>query len=129
VVMASPRVANPELRSSKSIYKSKLSAQTIVTVTVDVPPETPIGDDVFMATDSSGWNAQAVKLQRIDGRRFRVRVGLSGGTQFHFLLTRGSWQTVERERSGLVRAARTLFVPGSDSMVVDLTVYRWADDP
>lgn len=129
VTAASPRQPNPELAPPPVIYHSQLSATVRVTIDVDVPPETPYTDDVYVATDSSGWNAQAIKMQRVDGRRFRIQVDLKPGTQFHYLFTRGSWQTVERDRSGLKRAARLLAVIGGDSMVVSTDVYRWADIP
>ena len=129
VSVASPLVANPDLAPPPVRYVSKLSPDVLVTITVEVPADTPFGDDIYLTTDSSGWNAQAIKMQRIDGRHFRIIVHLKGGAQFHYLFTRGSWQSVERDRSGLARAARFLQVPGGDAMTVSLTVFRWADLP
>lgn len=123
---SSPR-PNPDLAPPPATFRSQLSSAVRVTIDVEVPPETPLGDDIYITTDSSGWNAQAIKMQRVNGRHFRIQVDLKGGTQFRYLFTRGSWQTVERARSGLARDPRTLFVPGGDSMVLDATVYRWAD--
>jgi len=127
VAVASPRLPNPDLAPPPVQYRSKLSPDVLVTITVEVPPDTPYADDVYITTDSSGWNAQAIKMQRIDGRHFRILVHLKGGAAFHYLFTRGSWQSVERDRSGLQRTARYLEVPGGDSMNVSLTVFRWAD--
>lgn len=127
VSVASSPQPNPDLAPPPLRFRSQLSKDVIVTIDVEVPPETPYGDDIYVTTDASGWNAQAIKMQRIDGRRFRIQVHLKGGTQFRYLFTRGSWQSVERDRSGLERAPRTLSVPGGDSMVVSTTVYRWAD--
>jgi len=127
VSVASAPKRNPDLAPPKGMLHSQLSSAVRVTLDVEVPPETPLSDDVYITTDSSGWNAQAIKMQRVDGRHFRIQVDLKGGTQFHYLFTRGSWQSVERARSGLARDPRTLFVPGGDSMVLDATVYRWAD--
>ena len=120
---------NPELEPPRAIYTSKLSADVLVTITVQVPAETPFLDAIYIATDSSDWNAQAIAMQRIDGRHFQISIRLKGGTEFHYLFTRGSWKTVERDRSGLQRTARLLSVPGGDSMLVNATVYRWADIP
>jgi len=127
VSAASPRKRNPDLAPPPVLFRSKLSNAVRVTIDVEVPPETPLADDIYITTDSSGWNAQAIKMQRVNGRHFRIQIDLKGGTQFHYLFTRGSWQSVERARSGLAREPRTLFVPGGDSMVLDATVYRWAD--
>lgn len=127
VSAASSPKKNPDLRPPPATFKSQLSSTVRVAIDVEVPPETPLGDDIYITTDTSGWNAQAIKMQRVNGRHFRIQIDLKGGTQFRYLFTRGSWQTVERARSGLARDPRTLFVPGGDSMVLDATVYRWAD--
>ncbi len=129
VSAASSPQPNPDLAPPKTRYTSKLSASVQVTITVLVPPDTPFGADVYIATDTSGWNAQAIKMQRVDGRHFRVVSQLTGGTDFHYLFTRGSWATVERERSGLQRQARELAIEGGDALEVAATIYRWADLP
>ena len=127
VSAASKPQPNPDLAPPRVSYESKLSRDVLVTVSVEVPPETPYSDDIYIATDSSGWDAQAIKMQRVDGRHFRIQIHLRGGVEFHYLFTRGSWQSVERDKSGLRRQPRFLSVPGGDFMVVNLTVYRWAD--
>lgn len=127
VSAASSPEPNPDLAPPPRMFHSKLSSAVRVTIDVEVPPETPIGDDIYITTDSSGWNAQAIKMQRVNGRHFSIQVDLGVGTQFRYLFTRGSWQSVERARSGLARDPRTLVVASGDSMVLDVTVYRWAD--
>lgn len=127
VSVASSPKPNPDLAPPPVTLRSQLSSTVRVAIDVEVPPETPLGDDIYITTDTSGWNAQAIKMQRVNGRHFRIQIDLKGGTQFRYLFTRGSWQTVERARSGLARDPRTLSVPGGDSMVLDATVYRWAD--
>ncbi|HET9342470.1 MAG TPA: hypothetical protein VFO25_06125 [Candidatus Eremiobacteraceae bacterium] len=127
VSAASPPKRNPDLAPPPKTFHSQLSSAVRVTIDVEVPPETPLGDDIYITTDSSGWNAQAIKMQRVNGRHFRIQVDLGVGTQFRYLFTRGSWQSVERARSGLERDPRTLVVASGDSMVLDVTVYRWAD--
>jgi hypothetical protein len=129
VALASSPLPNPDLEPKKTVYTSKLSASVLVSLTVQVPPDTPYVDDVYVATDTSGWNARAIKMQRLDGLHFRITVQLKGGTDFHYLFTRGSWQSVERNRAGLQRQARELYVPGGDALTIDATVFRWADLP
>ena len=127
-VESSPQ-PNPDLVPAKSLYSSPLSATETVTVVVQVPANTPYTDDVYIATDTSGWNPQAIKTQRMDGLHFRIQFELKGGTDFHYLFTRGSWRTVERDRSGLARKPRDLYVSGAAAQAVDATVFRWADLP
>ncbi len=129
VAEASTSAPNPDLAPKKSAYSSKLSSSVLVDVTVQVPPNSPYTEDVYMATDSSGWNAQAIKLQRVDGLHFHIQVQLKGGTEFHYLFTRGSWKSVERDRAGLERRAREFYVPGGDAQTITNTVFRWADLP
>jgi Flp pilus assembly pilin Flp len=129
VSSASSPKPNPDLAPAATLYHSKLSSAVQVTITVSVPPDTPFAADVYMATDTSGWNAQAIKMQRLDGRDFRIILQLQGGTDFHYLFTRGTWPTVERERSGLQRQARELLVNGSDALDVAAKIFRWADLP
>lgn len=129
VSTASSPQPNPDLAPRATKYQSKLSAAVQVSITVSVPPNTPFTADIYMATDTSGWNAQAIKMQRVDGRDFRIILQLQGGTDFHYLFTRGTWSSVERERSGLQKQARELLVEGGDALDVAAKVYRWADLP
>ncbi len=129
VAVASSPQPNPDLVPSKSLFSSPLTPTETVTVVVQVPADTPYTDDLYLATDTSGWNPQAIKMQRMDGLRFRIQFALKGGTDFHYLFTRGSWRTVERDRSGLQRKPRDLYVPGGAAQDIAATVYRWADLP
>ncbi len=129
VVVASSPKPNPDLAPPAVAYTKGFSATVGVTIVVSVPANTPLGDDVYMSTDTSGWNPQAVKMQRLDGLHFQIEMELQRGTEIHFLFTRGTWNTVERDRAGLQRQARDLLVPGGDVRVINVTVYRWADLP
>ena len=130
VVQASARFPNPDLIPPPRMYPaSKLTRLEQITITVTEPPQTPFTDEVYIGTDTSGWNARAIRMQRIDGRRFRVTMEVAPGSQFHYLFTRGSWQTVETDAAGLRRAPRTLVAQGAASLVVDASVQRWIDLP
>jgi hypothetical protein len=129
VLTVSTPQPNQDLYPAKSIYSSPLTPTETVTVVVQVPANTPYTDDVFLATDTSGWNPQAIKTQRMDGLHFRIQFELKGGTDFHYLFTRGSWQTVERDRAGLARKPRDLYVAGGAAQDLEATVFRWADIP
>ncbi|MBV8363410.1 MAG: hypothetical protein JO193_02485, partial [Candidatus Eremiobacteraeota bacterium] len=54
----------------------------IVTFTVQVPPTTPFTDAVYISTDLSGWNPQAIRMDRIDALHYRAVRRLSSGTIF-----------------------------------------------
>lgn len=129
VAVASPWRPNPDLIPKRNSYEGPLTKVTTVTLVVEVPADTPFTDDVYMATDSSGWNPQAIHMQRMDGLHFRIQVDLAGGTEFHYLFTRGSWKSVERDRSGLQRQPRDFLVPSATAQVINAKVYRWADLP
>jgi hypothetical protein len=128
VMQASTPEPNPELIPPPAKYHS-LSGETLVRIVVQVPPNTPFTDDVFMTTDTGGWNPQAVKMQRQDALHFFIELRLRTGSEFHYLFTRGSWNSSERDRNGLERTPRDLLIEGSDLLSVDTTVYRWADLP
>lgn len=130
VAQATPAYGNPDLIPPPTLFPpNKLSKTEGVTVTVAVPPETPFADQVYMATDTSGWNPEAVQMQRVDGRHFRATMSVMPGTRFHFLFTRGSWATVETDASGLRRSPRLLDAQGQAVLSIDATVARWTDIP
>jgi len=130
VVQANGPFPDPDLIPPAHLYPiSPLSPLERVTITVEAPPQTPFADDVYISTDTSGWNPQAVRMQRIDGRHFRVSMDVKPGSQFKYLFTRGSWQTVETDDAGLRRAPRSLFASGASALIVDASVRRWLDLP
>jgi len=99
---------------------------------VSVPPLTPLSDPVYIATDTTGWNAQAIRLDRIDGTHYAVTMPLRTGTDFAYKYTRGTWQTAERGRTGIEESARTFFLDSTevgepDTKLRDDVVYNWAD--
>jgi hypothetical protein len=99
----------------------------LVTFTVQVPPQTPFSSYVYITTDASGWNAQAIPLDRIDALHYNVTRRLNSGTVFHYLYDRGSFQQVELAQNGLQRKPRSIVVTDADVRVVRDTVYAWVD--
>jgi hypothetical protein len=95
---------------------------------VTVPPSTPLSANVYISTDYSGWNPQAIKLDRIDGERYRTVQRLASGTRFAFRITRGSWNSVEIGQDGLEVAPHTFFVKEVDSQSDPVVVYAWSDN-
>ncbi len=99
-----------------------------VSFVVTVPPTTRLDTEVYISTDASGWNPQAIKLDRIDGARYRAVRRFASGTKFAFRVTRGSWNSVERDQSGLEPPAHQFFVREIDAQSSQVTVYSWSDD-
>ncbi len=96
---------------------------------VTVPPSTPVNSDVYISTDFSGWNPQAIKLDRIDGSRYRVVRRLPSGTKFAYRVTRGSWNSVEVGQDGLEPLTPHLFfVKEVDAQSSPVVVYGWSDN-
>ncbi len=132
IVAASPRSPNPDLTKAAPVthngvpitFSGKL---VLVTFTVLVPPTTPLTAQVYMATDQSSWNPQAIQMDRIDALHFRAARRLASGTILHYVYTRGSLQSAERAENGLDREPRDLVVPDADVRTINEVVYQWGD--
>ena len=72
-----------------------------VNFTVQVPARTPLTDMVYMATDQSNWNPQAILMNRVDALHYRILRVFASGTKLLFIFTRGSWNSAERGADGL----------------------------
>jgi hypothetical protein len=131
-VTLSPPQPNPDLgpvqTTTRGIARTFTGRPVLVTFTAQVPPSTPLTATVYIATDASGWNPQAIRLDRIDALHFRVTRRLNSGTQFRYLFTRGTLETQERGENGLERAPREVIVSDADVRSIDDTISRWADD-
>jgi hypothetical protein len=99
----------------------------LVTFIVQVPPTTPLTSSVYITTDQSGWNAQAIPMDRIDALHYEITRRYPSGTIFHYLYDRGSFQSEEIAQNGLSRKPRDFVVPDADVRVVPDTVYAWQD--
>ena len=132
VVAASPKYANPELAGSAPVTHNGIPVTfsgkpVLVTITVLVPPTTPLSAQVYITTDQSSWNPQAVQMDRVDALHFRATRKLASGTILHYLYTRGSLQSAERAENGLDRAPRDVVVNDADVRTINDVVYQWAD--
>lgn len=131
VALSSP-VPNPDLDhpapSNLGTRSVEGSGRPVVVVfQVQVPPSTPLDASVYMTTDTSGWNPQAIPMQRIDAMHFRVVERLAVGTIMHYLYTRGSFSSEESTAGGIDPKPRVARVRNVDSQVYNNIVYRWAD--
>ncbi len=97
-----------------------------VTITVEVPSQTPQTDDVYLSTDRSSYTPNERRMTRIDERRWTIAIEGAAGTTTHYQYTRGTFGTLERDRANTVRPARTI-VFGTTPAAMRETVERWAD--
>jgi hypothetical protein len=99
----------------------------LVTFIVQVPPVTPFTSSVYITTDASGWNAQAIPLDRVDALHYQITRRFASGTIFHYIYDRGSFQSAEVAQNGLQRTPRNLVVTDADVRVIRDTVPAWQD--
>ena len=123
IVKSNPQT-NPDFAKRGQAIEGK---PVLVTFVVTVPPNTPLTDSIYIATDKSGWAPNAIRMDRIDALRYRHTVKLNSGTDFDYLYTRGTWTTVERGQNGLEQTPHHIFVQNLDVENRSNQVYYWAD--
>jgi hypothetical protein len=102
-----------------------LAGAVTATIEVRVPDDTPPTDDVYLSTERTNYNAAELRMNRVDARRWTISLQLPAGTVLHYIFTRGSYATVERQRGGGIMTPRALTaVPSAKAEDV---VARWAD--
>jgi hypothetical protein len=102
--------------------------EVAVAFVVTVPPTTPLNANVYISTDASAWNPQAIKMDRIDGQRYRAVRRFASGTKFAFRVTRGSWNSVELGNDGLQSAPHEYYTKEVDAQEARVTIFAWSDD-
>ncbi len=115
---------NPDLRGGGEGLNGKA---VLVTFTVEVPSKTAFADAVYVATDTSGWSATAIRMNRLDALHYRVSRPFSSGTRFLYRYTRGSWRSAERGQNGLEVSPRPFLVVNADVKSKNDIVYSWGD--
>ncbi len=135
VALSSP-VPNPDLLNgaptpapgTSSAPSQHFSGKPVlVTFIVQVPPYTPFTSSIYIATDQSGWNAQAIPMDRVDALHYQITRRFNSGTVFRYVYDRGSLQTQEIAQNGLARTPRELVVTDADVRVLRDTVFAWQD--
>jgi hypothetical protein len=124
VVVKSTAVPAPEIRTTG---RAPTGRSVTVLFTVEVPLSTPISDSVYISTDASGWVPNAMRMDRIDERHYRLAHNFASGTELYYKYTRGDWNKVERGPDGLEPPAHHLFVPEADAFAQRWTISFWSD--
>lgn len=122
-VVAPDRVA-ATLGAARGPLATAPGVAASVTLAVTVPANTPPADDVYVSTDRSNFSPAEVRMERIDSRRFTATVPLGPSGRLRYQYTRGTYASVERDRSGGIVAPH---VADGASARHDDTVIRWAD--
>jgi len=119
-----PPGAPPEVVAASQHFSGR---PVLVTFIVQVPPYTPFTASVYISTDQSGWNAQAIPMDRVDALHYAITRRFNSGTIFRYLYDRGSLQSQEVGQNGLARPPRNLTVTDADVRVIRDTVFAWQD--
>jgi hypothetical protein len=117
----------PPAVGKNGVAKTYSGRIVFVSVSVQVPPTTPLTAAVYMTTDKSGWDPQAYRLDRIDALHFHTVLRLASGTELAVLFTRGSIETEERGPGYIEPKPLQLTISDADVNSVTHEVYAWAD--
>jgi hypothetical protein len=133
VALSSP-VPNPDLMPPSAAPGQTLAPTqhfsgrpVLVTFNVQVPPNTAFSASVYITTDQSAWNPQAIPMDRTDALHYEITRRLNSGTTFRYLYDRGSSLSQEIAENGLQRAPRQIIVTDADVRTQRDTVYAWLD--
>ena len=97
---------------------------------VQVPAGTPAADTVFIAASAphlGTWDADGRPLKRGGDGVWELSVPIEAGVPLDYKITRGSWETVEKQADGSEQPNRSLTLDAEET--VEFTVARWADSP
>ena len=106
------------------------SAAETVTITFKVKPAPGTAADakLYLAGDDKAlgeWKADGFQLTRGEDGIYSGKVDLTRDRQVEYKVTRGSWETVEKNADGSEMNNRTL-TPTKDA-TVEIVVKKWAD--
>jgi len=119
---------SPEQPAPELAGQIRLTGRPVaVTFVVQVPPTTPLTDDVYISTDASGWLPNAYRMDRVDAIHYRLTRQFASGTKFAYKYTRGNWNSVEVAKTGIQPDARQFFVREADALRKDDIVFSWSD--
>lgn len=104
-----------------------LATGQLYIIVTDIPTETPVEDDIYLAGNINGWNpgddAYILELQADDTRMLTINPD-SGMIEFKF--TRGSWETVEGNEFGGYLPNRVYnYTGGPDTLYC--SILTWED--
>jgi hypothetical protein len=118
-----PKTAFAFLPSTTAVPEGK---DVTITIVVAIPPSTPAGSDIFLSTERSGYSPAEIRMDQLDARRYRLQLPLREGGRLAFRVTRGTFNTIERDAKG--RLPPPHIAIGQAGAVLNITVEAWSDD-
>jgi hypothetical protein len=100
--------------------------EVTITIIVAIPPSTPAGSDIYLSTERSSFNPAEIRMDQLDARRYRLQLPLQEGGRLAFRVTRGSFNTIERDAKG--RLPPPHIALGTPNATYTITVEAWSDD-
>lgn len=103
----------------------------LVVFAVTVPANTPAGSAIHISGDLpelGAWDGIGLQLTALGDGRYGGSLSLPLGTHFEYKVTRGSWETVEKDANGGELPNRTHTVT-QQSETLAITVATWRDLP
>lgn len=105
------------------------SARAAVTFVVRVPASTPAGSALWLSGDRAelgNWNGAGLRLRPATDGTWSATMSLPAGAAFEYKVTRGSWDTVEKDAAGGEVANRRATASGGDD-TLRIVVGAWRD--
>ena len=115
------------LASCKSVPLRNPNVATVQFV-ITVPEDTPSTDTIYLSGNVEllgNWNGRGLALSKRGAREHVGSISVARGTKLEYKVTRGSWDTVEKEAGGAELANRTLTV--DHDVIERITVAAWRD--
>jgi predicted alpha/beta superfamily hydrolase len=100
----------------------------ILTISALVPAGTPADARICLAGNLSevgSWKADGVPMTRAGDAEWRVQLTLPRGAALEYKITRGTWQTVEKDAKGQEIENRRVVL--DHDQVVKISVLSWAN--
>ena len=100
-----------------------------VTFVVRVPPSTPAGTALWLSGDRAElgqWSGTGLRLLPAADGTWSASLPLPAGASFEYKVTRGSWDTVEKDSTGGEMANRRGLAAGGDD-TLRIVVGAWRD--
>lgn len=111
----------------QATIQARPSKNITVTIRVDVPNNTPLGDVVYLSTERSGFTPAEIRMNRLGVNHWEIQLIGPENLTLHYAFTRGSYATIERNANGqIVTAHECVFTPNATTHD---SVARWADRP
>lgn len=99
-----------------------------IQLVVQVPRDPAAADTVYLAGSLPAlgpWKPDGLKLARQSDGAYSADIHLPAGQRLEYKMTRGTWDTVEKNADGSDRPNRQL-VADADTHRVEISVARWA---